>query len=185
MNTSEPIVQGRFVEPDVVTTHFHFREGDAVADFGAGSGYFLESFSKAVGLPGRVYACEVQRELVEKMGNLVQSKGLNNIDPLWCDIEEAGGVKIADGVLDAVTIINTLFQLDDKDATIKEAARTLRPGGKLIVIDWSESFSGLGPQPAQVVTQPDAQALVESNNFVFERSFDSGDHHYGLTFKKP
>lgn len=176
---------GRFVEPSVVTTHFHLREGDKVADFGAGSGYFLEAFSKAVGLSGRVYACEIQRELVEKLGNTAQSLGLTNIDPLWCDLEEPGGVKIADNTLDAVTLINTLFIIEDKEATIKEAYRTLRSGGKFFVIDWSESFGGLGPQPFQVINELQAQTLVESLGFVLERSFDSGDHHYGLAFKKP
>lgn len=182
---SEPVVQGRFVEPGVVTTHFHLREGDQVADFGAGSGFFLQAFSKAVGVSGRVYACEIQRELVEKLGEVAHSQGLSNVDPLWCDLEEPNGVKITDSVLDAVVIINTLFQVEDKPATIKEAYRTLRPGGKLIVVDWSESFGGLGPQPFQVLTEPDAKAVVETEGFVFERSFDSGDHHYGLSFKKP
>jgi len=179
------MVTGRFVEPSVVTTHFHLREGDVIADFGAGSGYFLEVLSKAVGVSGRVYACEIQRELVEKMGNLARSQGLTNVDPIWCDLEEAGGVKIANGVLDAVILINTLFQVEDKSAIIKEASRTLRSGGKLLVVDWSESFGGLGPQPNQVLNQPEAQALIESEGFVFERSFDSGDHHYGIAFKKP
>lgn len=185
MDNSEPIVPGRFVEPGVVTTHFHLHEGDQVADFGAGSGYFLEALSKAVGAPGRVYACEIQKELVEKIGNVVRSQGLSNVDPIWCDLEEEGGVKIADGVLDAVVIVNTLFQIEEKAATISEAHRTLRSGGKLIVVDWSESFGGLGPQPFQVISQVDAQNLIESNRFVLERTFDAGDHHYGLAFKKP
>lgn len=169
----------------MVSTHFHLREGDQVADFGAGSGFFLRALSEAVGSSGRVYACEIQRELVEKLGTVAQAEGLSNVDPIWCDLEEPNGVKIADGALDTVLLINTLFQLEDKAATIQEAARTLRSGGKFIVVDWSESFGGLGPQPFQVVAAPEAQALIESHNFVFERSFDSGDHHYGLAFKKP
>lgn len=155
-----------------------------MADFGAGVGYFLEALSKAVGISGRVYACEIQRELVEKLGNTVRSQGLTNVDPIWCDLEEPYGVKINDNSLDAVVLINTLFQLEDKAATIAEAERTLRSGGKLIVVDWSESFGGLGPQPFQVVSEMEAKALVETKHFVFERSFDSGDHHYGLAFKK-
>ncbi len=185
MDPVEQMMQGRFVVPSIVATHFHLREGDSVADLGAGSGHFLEALSEVVGTSGRVYACEIQRELVEKLGEVAHSKGLSNIDPVWCDIEEPGGVKIADGTLDAVIIINTLFLVENKAATIAEASRILRPGGKLLVVDWTESFGGLGPQPAQVFSQPDAQALIESNYFVYERSFDTGDHHYGIAFKKP
>jgi ubiquinone/menaquinone biosynthesis C-methylase UbiE len=172
------------VVPSVITTHFHLREGDSVADFGAGSGYFIEALSKAVGQSGRVYACEIQRELVEKIGTLIRSKGIGNTDPLWCDIEADHGVKIADGLLDAAVLINTLFQVEDKQTTIHEIARTMRSGGKFFVVDWTESFGGLGPHPDQVITAENAKALVETAGFVFERDFDAGDHHYGLAFRK-
>lgn len=185
MELNNPLVTGRFVEPSIVVTHFHLREGDQVADFGAGVGFFLRVLSEAVGPSGRVYACEIQRELVEKLGTVARSEGLNNVDPIWCDLEETNGVKIADNALDVVVLINTLFQLENKAATISEVARTLRPGGKFFVVDWSESFGGLGPQPGDVISSVAAQSLVESGHFVLERSFDAGDHHYGLAFKKP
>ena len=53
------VLPGRFVIPDVVSTHFHFNPGDTVADFGAGNGFFLKPLSKAVGSDGIVYACEM------------------------------------------------------------------------------------------------------------------------------
>lgn len=177
-------MKGRFVIPNVVATHFHLREGDVIGDFGAGSGYFVEILSKLVGPEGRVYACEIQQELVEKIGDLARSKGLQNVDPLWCDIEEAEGAKIAAGILDTALLVNTFFQIEDKETAIAEIARTLKKGGKLFVIDWSESFAGLGPQPGHIVSEQEARAIVEGSGFVFERSFDAGDHHYGLAFRK-
>ena len=67
---------------------------------------------------------------------------------------------------------------------IKEMGRTIRSGGKFFVIDWTESFAGMGPQPGSVVTVADATALLEANGFVFEHEFPSGNHHYGLAFRK-
>lgn len=182
---TEAMVPGRFVVPSVVTTQFHLKEGDVIADFGAGSGFFLQALSEAVGASGRVYACEIQRELVEKLGDTARAQNLNNVDPLWCDIEEPNGVKIANGALDVVVLINTLFIVENKPAMLDEVVRTLRSGGRFIVVDWSESFGGLGPQPGQVVNKIDAQTMVEAAGLVLEREFDSGDHHYGLAFKKP
>lgn len=179
------VLQGkRFVDPATVSSHFHVRAGDVVADFGAGSGFFVEVLAHLVGSEGRVYACEIQRELVEKIGALVRSKGLFSVDPLWCDFETKGGAKIGDGVVDIAIMVNTLFQLEDKQTAISEVHRTIRSGGKFFLIDWSESFGGLGPQPSDVITAVAAQALVESSGFVFERMFDAGDHHYGLAFRK-
>jgi len=182
--TATPLIKGRFVVPSVVATHFHLREGDQVGDLGAGSGYFTEVLAEAVGPEGRVYACEIQRDLVEKIGNLTRTKGINNVEPLWCDLEEPNGIKIADGVLDTAILVNTFFQFDDKAGGIKEVMRTLKSGGKLIVIDWSESFGGLGPQPDDIITEQAARDYFETAGFTFERNFDAGDHHYGLAFRK-
>lgn len=174
----------RFVQPDVVSTHFHFREGDVVADFGAGAGFYLQALSQAVGAEGRVYACEIQKVLVEKLGMLAHDQHLSNIEPLWCDLEKMGGTKLADAVLDGGVLINTLFQIEDKETSLDEMARVIRSGGKFMVVDWTESFAGLGPQPCAVLDEHAATALVEAHGFAYDRSFPSGEHHYGLAFRR-
>ncbi len=184
MNQTPPMT-GRFVEPDKVVGHFHLRPGDIVADFGAGSGYFLKALAAAVESSGRIYACEIQKSLVEKLGEIARKEQLNNIDTLWCDLEVLQGSKLESEVLDAAILINTLFQMDDKAIALQEISRTLRSGGKLFVVDWSESFNGLGPQPGHVFDESATKALAESAGFVYERSYDAGDHHYGLAFRKP
>lgn len=173
----------RFVVPEVVISQFHVREGDVVADFGAGSGFFIGALQAAVGQTGRVYACEIQRGLVDKLGNLVRTKGYANVDVLWSDLEAMNGTKLPDSTLDVGILVNTLFQLEDKTTAVQEVRRTIRVGGKCIVIDWSESFAGLGPTTEMVVGQGDAVALMEANGFVLDREFPAGDHHYGLAFR--
>jgi len=174
---------GRFVIPEVVATHFHLKEGDVVADFGAGSGYFLRVLSLAVGPSGKVFACEIQKNLVEKLGDLIRLQGLGNVTPLWCDLEELQGIKLREGVLDAALLVNTLFQLEDKPTAVREMRRTLRRGGVLHLIDWTESFGGLGPQPQHVVTATMATDLMEEHGFILEREYPAGDHHYGIAFR--
>lgn len=169
--------------PEVVISQFHVREGDVVADFGAGSGFFIGALQDAVGQTGRVYACEIQRGLVDKLGNLVRTKGYANVDVLWSDLEAAGGTKLPDGTLDVGILVNTLFQLEDKATAAHEIRRTIRPGGKCIVVDWTESFAGLGPATDMVVSQVEAISLMEANGFVLDREFPAGDHHYGLAFR--
>jgi len=178
------VLPGRFVIPDVVSTHFHLKEGDSVADFGAGNGFFLKTLSVAVGPEGKVYACDIQKSLVEKLGEFARLSGLTNIHPLWCDLEEFGGIKLLDNTLDAGILVNTLFQIELKDAALQEMRRVLRPGGVLHVIDWSESFGGLGPQPKDVITKKEAVDLCEANRFMLEREYPAGDHHYGFAVRK-
>ena len=178
------VLPGRFVVPEIVSTHFHIKEGDVVADFGSGSGFFLKLLSTAVGSEGRIYACDIQKQLVEKIGEFIRLNNLSNVKPLWCDLEEVNGIKLNDGVLDAGLLVNTLFQFEQKEVAIKEIKRVLRAGGVLHVIDWSESFAGLGPRPQDVITKEEAVSLFESLGFILEREYPAGDHHYGFTVRK-
>lgn len=178
------VLPGRFVVPETVSTHFHLKEGDMVADFGAGGGFFLKTLSEIVGSEGRVYACDIQKQLVEKIGEFIRLSGLSNVKPLWCDLEEENGIKLNSGHLDAGLLVNTLFQLEKKETAIKEIKRVLRKEGVLHVIDWSESFGGLGPRPQDVISKEQAIDLFEEQGFMLEREFPAGDHHYGFTVRK-
>lgn len=174
----------RFVAPSVVATHFHLREGDHVADFGAGAGHFVAALSRAVGGQGRVYACDIQKQHIEKLEIRKRDERLTNLEPLWCDIEAAQGIALPDRALDGGILVNTLFQFEKKEAALLEIARVLRAGAKLFVIDWSESFGSMGPAPQAVVSEDAARSLLEHAGFSFQRSFDAGRHHYGLAFQK-
>lgn len=177
-------IVGRFADPKAIVSHFHLREGDVVADFGAGSGHYMQPLSSAVGKSGKVYLCEIQKNLVDALGISAQEQHLSNVHPLWCDLEALNGTKMKDATLDAGVLSNVLFQLDNKDAALAEIARVIRKGGKFFIIDWTESFGGLGPKPDHVVNEAAAKSLLEKAGFVFEHTFPSGDHHYGLACRR-
>jgi ubiquinone/menaquinone biosynthesis C-methylase UbiE len=172
----------QFVVPENVVTHFHLHEGDRVGDFGAGSGFFEKILSRIVGKTGKVYAFEIQKQLVERLADMARIERLDNVEVLWCDIEFPDGCKLKEGVLDAAVLSNTLFQFEDKGVALDEIRRLLRRGGKLLLLDWSESFGGMGPQMKDVVSETDARTLVEQHGFTFIQSFPAGAHHYGLAF---
>jgi len=173
-----------FVEPRIVATHFHIRAGERVADFGAGSGHYLASLSRMVGSNGKVFAVEIQRGLAEKLSDTVQTQRLSNVQVIWGDIEQQGGTKIAEGSLDAVLLSNTFSLIEDRPATLKECFRALRKGGKLIVIDWTDSFGGMGPSADMVVSETSLRTLLADSGFTHERTFPAGEHHYGSVFRK-
>ncbi len=179
-----PTTFGKFMEPRTACSHFHLREGDSVADFGAGAGHFMKPLSEAVGRSGKVYVCEIQKNLVHALGVRAHEQHLSNVHPLWCDFEAPNGTKLQDGILDAGILSNVLFQMTDKDAALREISRVLRKGAKLFVIDWTDSFGGLGPQPDHVVKEEEARRLLQHAGCVVEHTFPAGDHHYGLACRK-
>lgn len=173
-----------FMKPDTVTTQFHLREGDSVADLGAGSGHFTFEMAKAVGANGRVYALEIQKTLAESIKHEARKRRLNNIEILWGDLESQKGIKLGANSLDLALLSNTLFQLQDKEKVLGFIASTLKVGGKLIIIEWADSFGGVGPERSAIIPEMKARSLAEGVGFVLERSFPAGAHHYGLAFRK-
>jgi ubiquinone/menaquinone biosynthesis C-methylase UbiE len=132
---------------------------------------------------GHVYAIDVQRDLLRKVKNEAEKHGYNNVEVIWCDLERPRASKIADQKLDLVLISNLLFQIENKAAVFSEAWRILKPSGHLAVIDWTDSFGGMGPIRQDVVTKEKALALGKDAGFELQREFDAGAHHYGLIFK--
>lgn len=157
-------------------------EGMIIADLGAGTGSYTIPLAEKAGETGRVYAVEVQKEFLANIKNAAIARGLKNVEVLWGDIEHLGGTKIKDGAVDAVVISNVLFQAEDKSGLIREARRILKTGGKLLLVDWSDSFSNLGPTPATVVTKDIAKKLLEAEGFVLKNEVPVGEHHYGFIF---
>ncbi len=158
--------------------------GMKVADLGAGVGAYAIPAAQAVGEKGRVYAVEVQRELVAKLKSNVERAGLKNIEYLWGDIEQRGGTHTGDDLVDFVILANVLFQTADKAGLVAEARRILKKGGKVVAIDWKESFGGIGPAVQEVVSEANARELFSQHGFQFVRTISAGDHHYGLIFTK-
>ena len=173
-----------FAVPQAIVTHFHLRADDVVADFGSGSGHYIQPLSDAIGSNGRLYLCEIQQNLVDALSDKARQLRLKNAHVIWCDIEKPMSIKLRDGELDAGLLSNIFFQLDNKASALKEIARTIHKGGKFFMIDWSDSFGGLGPKSTEVVDEREARHLVEQAGFTYERQFPAGDHHYGMAFRK-
>lgn len=173
-----------FARPETLASHFHVYEGDTVLDFGAGAGAFVPHLAKKVGQQGRVVACEIDRRLVESIGRLAHAHNLSHVDVHWCDLESPETVRLKDDFADAAVLINTLFQIVDRETAIAAMARTLRSGAVLYVVDWADSFRGIGPAEECVICKEAMIALFESAYFVLEREYPAGAYHYGLSFRK-
>ncbi len=158
-------------------------EGQKVADIGSGIGYYAVPIAKKVGANGKVFAVEVQKDLIAKLKSSATQEGVHNIEVIWGNAEKIGGTNIHDSSMDRVIVSNVLFQIEpnDRDNLCIEMKRITKPGGKLLLIDWNDS-SPLGPQ--SLVPKPHAEALFIKAGFVVEKTFDAGSHHYGIVFKK-
>jgi ubiquinone/menaquinone biosynthesis C-methylase UbiE len=133
---------------------------------------------------GTIYSIDIQKELLAKLHNEAKLQKLNNIEIILADFEKEKGTTLKDESVDRVFLVNSLFQAEDKEATIAEVRRVLKKGGKIIFIDWADSFEGLGPHKESVLTSKKACEIFEKHYLRKETDFPAGDHHYGIIFVK-
>lgn len=175
-----------FAHPERNVSAFGIQPGMKIADFGAGSGVYTLKMAEDLNGSGVVYAIDVQKDLLRRIKNEAERRRLHTVEVIWTDLEAAvpqHASKIADQTLDLVLISNLLFQLAEKEPPLKEAHRILKKGGRLIVIDWSESYGGMGPVREDVVKKEEALEYAEKAGFELMREFPAGAHHYGLILR--
>lgn len=171
-----------FLHPDEIIRECHLQPTDTVVDLGAGTGVFSRAAAAYI-TSGVVFAIEVRRSMVETLTREIAHWKTPQVHALWGDIEVQGGTILKERSVDFVILSNTLFQLTDKKGCVLEIKRILRPRGRVLVVDWSESYGGMGPVSHHVVSKEKAQALFEQEGFtVLRDTLSAGAHHYGILF---
>lgn len=173
-----------FASPQDNLRELGLQPGMDVADLGAGPGHYALAAGKIVGEAGHVCAVEIQKDLVAKVKTEADESGLSHVDVIWSDLEKPEGSTLKDESVDAVILSNILFQISDKETVISEAYRILRPQGKLLVIDWSDSHDGLGPPEDHLVDSQSVTELSKSIGFIVSSDVSVGPHHWGVIFQK-
>jgi predicted methyltransferase len=160
------------------------KTGHRVADLGAGGGLFTLQAARLVGSQGEVYAVDIMKTILSDIESKSRMASLYNIKTIWSNIEILGATKIPEATLDFVFLVNILFQSKSIDKMLSEAARLMKNGGKMLVIDWNDNNAKVGPHndrrldPNNIITQ------AEKINLVLEQQFMAGQYHFGLIFIK-
>lgn len=187
MNQQLPLQeQKRVLDPATIVRIFNLQNGDFVADFGSGNGYFVIPLAKSVAPNGKVFAIDIQRDMLDVARAKSKLENLHNVEYIWSDLEQPNGSKLKDDFVDLVLATNILHQCDQKEAIIKEAHRILRATGRFGLIEWEtgEKASNFGPPNEMRISKEAAISLYNNQSFSVEKEFDAGSNHYGIIFVK-
>ncbi len=173
-----------FIKPQEVVSNLVLSTGMVVGDFGIGSGAFTEELAREVGKEGKVYAVDIQKNLLERVRKHFLEININNTEFIFGDLENKNGSKLADNSLDLVLLSAIFFQVDNDENLAQEAVRVVKPGGRIVVIDWKESFTGIGPSPDLIFNEHKAiQLFSKFNTEIIQRLEKVGKYHYGVIFR--
>ena len=120
-----------WLPPDEVVGRLGLRPGMLVADIGAGTGYFALPIAAAVAPLGKVYAVDLQGEMLAELRTRVPAGAC-------IELVEADAAKTTLGTasLDLVFSANVWHELDERNSALAEFVRILRPSGRLAILDW-------------------------------------------------
>ncbi len=127
--------------PDEVVAALDLRPGMAVADVGAGTGYFLGRLVAKVGPGGKVLATDIEPDMVRHLEARAKGQGWANVTAVLGKPDDSG---LAAASVDRILIVDVWHHLGDRRAYAAKLAAALRPGGKLAVVDF-ELDSRRGP----------------------------------------
>ena len=169
-------------KPDEVVSLLELRPGTVVADIGAGTGYFAFRIADEVGPAGKVYGVDLQPEMIDTLRGRVAEGGATNVVPV-----QSGPVDttLPDAGVDLVFINNVTHEFDDLDAGLREHARILKPGGRLIVVDWKPDRTDVGPPPDHRLPPEKLIRAARAAGFSEAGSSDLLPNQYILFFSKP
>lgn len=157
------------------------QNGSQVADLGSGrSLVFLQTLLKTVGRNGTVYAVDVLPDVIESLSRDIAHHGHLNAKAIKGDLETDNGVPLSSDLLEAAFIINTLHQSRNSLGFLQEAKRLLKPGGKLVIVDWDNSQSPFGPGPELRISKKNVEETLEISGFSTLDHFTPGPYHYGI-----
>lgn len=175
----------QLIDAKFILKKMHIREGMRVADLGCGgAGHFIIPAAKWVGKNTNAYAVDILRSVLDEVSKKARLMGIDNLKSIWANLEIPRSTKLPDNDLDAVFLINILFQSKEDKNIITEAKRILKPGGKLLIIDWNQTVIPFGPPLIDRVSEEKIKILAQSLGLKLVKKFDAGKYHFAMIFIK-
>ena len=158
--------------------------GNTVADLGAGGGMFTINAARIVSDQGQIYAVDILRQTLSEIESKARMSGLYNVKTIWSNLEIVGAAKIPEASLDFALLVNVLFQSKKHFEVLSEATRLLKPGGKLLVIDWSNTGPGFAPSSELQVDKTKLLDYANQLELSLVQEFKAGEYHFGIVLQK-
>ena len=145
-----------------------------VADIGAGTGYFARRFALHA---GKVYAVDID----EKLLAMLRQKALPNVETVAA---APGDPKLPARSVDWIFFCDVLHHIESRPAYYAKLVAALKPGGRIVVIDFYKKPLPVGPPPSMKLTEKEVIAELEQAGFALERRETFLPYQYFLFFRK-
>ena len=169
-----------YQKPHQVITALKLKEGEVVADIGAGSGYFTFRLAHHVGDSGRVYAVDVSPDMIVHLNRRIRDLKLTNVVTILSAPDDP---LLIDASIDRFFICDTWHHIPDHPRYLALMKKMLKPGGQVVMIDFKKTQTPVGPPLEMRISRDDLLKEMDTNGFHLEAEQTFLPHQYFLVFE--
>ena len=166
-------------KPDEVIALLNLKKGEAIADIGAGSGYFSFRLANKVGPGGRIYAVDINPDLVLHMNRRIRDAKVKNVTTILSD---PGDPLLAEASINRFFICNTWHHVENRPQYLALMKKMLKPGGQIIVLDYKKEPLPVGPPPEMKLAKEVAISEMAAEGFRLAQEHTFLPYQYFLVF---
>lgn len=155
--------------------------GTVIADIGAGSGYHSTLLSKMVG-NGKVYAVDVEREMIVYLNERIKREGKKNIIPV---LSTEKSVSLPANSMDMMLLVDVYHEFSFPYEMAQSMLEALKPGGKLVLVEFRAEDPNVPIKAIHKMSQQQAVKEFKTAGFLFEKNINNLPWQHCLIFRKP
>lgn len=168
-----------YQKPHEVVTGLDIKEGERIADIGAGSGYFSFRFAQHVGATGRVLAVDINPDMIIHLNQRIRDAGVQNVRTILALPDDP---LLAPSSVDRVFICETWHHIGNHPQYLSQLKKVLRPGGQVIIIDFQKKAMTVGPPAEMRVAREDVVKEFGQSGFRLAKEHTFLPYQYFLVF---
>jgi len=160
--------------PEKVISLLELDPEDVVLDLGAGTGFLTFPLSEIVE-DGKVYAVDVQEEMLKELRKKCEEKGCENIEVV---LSNEGSIPLSDDKVNKCFLLNVLHEIEDM-MTLEELSRIMKSDARIAIVDWDKKvITERGPPTHERLNLDEARKLLEKHGFIITDKGRWEDHYW-------
>ena len=167
-------------QPDKALQALGIRRGMVVADVGAGSGYMSFKMAKLVGPSGKVYANDIQPEMLELVRERAQSEKIANVQTV---LGTTSDPKLPAGSIDLILLVDVYHEFSQPQAMLDHMREALKPNGRLVLLEYRKEDPSIPIRPEHKMSVSEVKAEVEPEGFQFDQVLEVLPRQHIIIFR--
>ncbi|MGH8020057.1 MAG: class I SAM-dependent methyltransferase [Opitutaceae bacterium] len=167
---------------DLLVEALGLKPGDVVADVGAGSGYFSWRMARRVGEIGKVYAVEIQQEMLDLLSANMRKRNVGDIvQPVLGTVKDP---KLPEAALDLILLVDVYHEFDFPYEMTRAMVKSLAPDGRLVLVEYRGEDPSVPIKPLHKMTVAQVRREMSVHPVKFETNITTLPRQHVMIFRK-